>query len=282
MHNTDIILAEVFKDTHFHQAVARIIARHLTNHVDVRNAALNGLDLGGARKVLDLGCGFGFFTEALQGRVHPQAMITGIDRQPGYKSMYMDTCRQAGLKGSFSGEGIQSIKNIESNSVDLVICSYALYFFPAFIPEIARIMKEDGVFVTITHAKPHMIEFTSYLKEILFKNDIVLNGVLPYEKLIDNFSSENGYNLLFSSFDKISEKKYISALEFKHEDFSDFVTYFNFKHSFFLPETHQEDEQLIRLILDAIRQDLKGEKVITITKDDVIYTCTCPGKKIKD
>ena len=43
-----------------HESISEIIRRHSSNRVDVRLAALEGIDFNRAHRLLDLGCGFGF------------------------------------------------------------------------------------------------------------------------------------------------------------------------------------------------------------------------------
>lgn len=49
----------------------------------------------------------------------------------------------------------------------MVLCSYAMYFFPEIIPEVSRILKNDGVFIVITHATPHLHQFSDFVRAIL-------------------------------------------------------------------------------------------------------------------
>jgi cyclopropane fatty-acyl-phospholipid synthase-like methyltransferase len=52
-----------------HAAISEIIRRVSSNPADVRDVALAGLELGAVRRVLDLGCGFGFLTARVMPRV---------------------------------------------------------------------------------------------------------------------------------------------------------------------------------------------------------------------
>ncbi len=272
-------LAEVFKDARKHLEVAGIIADHLSSKCDVRDEALNNLSLKHAGNLLDLGCGFGFFTRALQGRVDPKASITGIDRHPEYEQLYLESCKTAGLKGNFRGSGVSALGEIPDQSVDLVICSYAMYFFPWIIPELTQKLKPNASFVIITHAIPHMREFTNYVRSILRKKQIEVNGQLPYEKLIGLFSNRNACEQLDPYFNRIVRKRYSTKLLFNENDYDDFVKYFRFKHRFFIPE-HAETE-LEDYILNTIKEDMRNGTSFEITKDDMIFICSHPQKDIK-
>ena len=46
-----------------------LIARYSINRRDIREIALEKLDLSSFKDILDLGCAYGFFTERLAGRL---------------------------------------------------------------------------------------------------------------------------------------------------------------------------------------------------------------------
>ncbi|MEN8226360.1 MAG: class I SAM-dependent methyltransferase, partial [Bacteroidota bacterium] len=158
MTGEELSLAKVFKDAGKHREVAGIIRKHLTDDIDIRQQALNGLDLSGAKRILDLGCGYGFFSEALKDRVHKDAQLTGIDRYPEYEWFYFQSCANAGISADFYSDGIHAVEKLKNNTYDLILCSYAMYFFPEIIKRISRILKVDGHFIAITHAIPHIPE----------------------------------------------------------------------------------------------------------------------------
>ncbi len=69
------------------------------------------------------------------------------------------------------------------------------------IPEIARVLKKDGFFITITHSRENMREIVSIIKKILNQNNLIdENQFLPIEIILDQFSAENGETLLRSVF----------------------------------------------------------------------------------
>ncbi|MCF8230289.1 MAG: class I SAM-dependent methyltransferase [Bacteroidales bacterium] len=269
-------LAEVFRDVHTHKEVTGIIIRHLTSKRDVRYEALKTLNLRNSRNILDLGCGFGFFTRALKGKIPAGSRVTGIDRYPEYQQLYLESCEETGIPGNFLGDGVCSIREIPDNTIDLVICSYAMYFFPWIVPDVIKKMKKDGHFVIITHAIPHMQEFTDYVRHFLRKRNVEVSGELPYEKLIGFFSSRNAMNFLNPCFHEVIRKKYRSCLLFKVKDFDDFVSYFQFKHRFFIPEHVNIDME--EKLLKSVRTDMQKGKKFRITKDDMIFICSRPKK----
>ena len=277
MTGEEYTLAKVFRDAKKHREIAGIITKYLRNNDDIRDMALNGLDLSGSKSILDLGCGFGFFTEALKGRVHHSAKITGIDRYPEYEWFYFQSCESAGINANFRSNGINYVRELDDNAYDLILCSYALYFFPEVIKDISRILKEDGVFIAITHASPHMLEFTSYVRSILKKNGLIITIDLPYETLINRFSNINGPEMLQAYFKEVITRKYKAKLSFGADDHEDLIEYFNFKHSFFIPEIIDPDDELHHKVTSSIKKDLAKRKGLEITKNDVIFVCTGPA-----
>lgn len=269
-------LAGVYRDAITHRSVAGIISKHLTNKRDIRVEALDGLDLSRCRTILDLGCGFGFFTMGLQNRVAPDALITGIDCHVKYREMYLSACRRAGIQGNFSARCIQSIESIPSQTIDLVVCSYALYYFPEFISHIARILCKDGMFVTITHSMHHLDEFKAFVKHVLRRNRIPCRGHLPHDDLVGRFSDENGHSLLSASFGKVRHMAYRGALVFEPDDFESFRKYFDFKHIFFVPHDGVDEEQLAVMLLDEMHSYMVTHGELRLSVNDVIFVCADP------
>lgn len=276
MTGEEFSLAKVFKDAKAHLEIAGIIRKHLLDNVDIRTQALEGLDLSGSKDILDLGCGYGFFTEALKDRVHADAKVTGIDRFPEYEWFYFQSCDKAGIKADFRSDGILTLERLEDKAYDLILCSYAMYFFPEAVKQIARILKEDGRFIAITHAVPHMPEFTSYVRSVLKRNGLIITIDLPYETLIERFSDQNGGELLKAYFSGVSKLDYKGKLYFGKDDHEDMISYFNFKHSFFIPERIDPDDELHQKVVDTIKTDLIESQGMKITKNDSIFVCTQP------
>ncbi len=269
-------LAEIFADTMHHKTVAGIVRRHSTNKLDVRNVALDGLQLQKSKTILDIGCGFGFFTLALKGRLNPDSDIRGIDVCTNYKTPYLESCNKAGLQGKFIELEKNTINRIPDNSVDLVICSYALYFFPTLIPEISRILKPSGAFVIITHSENHLTEIIAFLKETLDILGIQKTGSLPCQDLINNFSDSNGYKLLSPWFGRVEEKEYRNTLHFRTSDFEDLENYFRFKQLHYIPDNLENKSIVFGKMISRLREYFQLGNSFSIAKDDTIFICNQP------
>lgn len=269
-------LEKIFKDAKKHTEIAQIIAKYLGNQTDIREKAFHGVDLSQARDILDLGCGFGFFSGALKNKVHPEAKVTGIDRFPEYEWFYFQSCEKAGIKADFRSNGIDLINKLENKSYDLILCSYAMYFFPHTIRQISRLLRDGGVFIAITHSIPHMLKFTTYLRSILKENGLILTIDMPYETLLSGFSNINGKAELQKYFAAVEATDYIASLKFGKHDHEDLVSYFNFKHSFFIPEIIDPDDKLHNIVTNRMKKDLIVRNGMEIDKNDIIFVCTQP------
>jgi len=270
-------IRKVFRDVQKHLSIAQLIRRFSTNKEDIRKTALEQTDLSNCQNVLELGCAFGAFTEALQDKLHPEAKITGIDIIPEYKPFFLEACRRAGYSGYFFSSGIDKIKKYPANSFDLVICNYALYFFADMIPDIARILKKDGLFITITHSQADMREMVGIVKKILKQNNSLDDKQsLPIELIFEQFSAENGEKLLHPFFGRILAIDFKNTLVFQPQEIGSFIDYFQFKKSFFLTGTDTHNKTIINQLMLELQDSAMKKNLVTMCKDDKIFICSHP------
>jgi ubiquinone/menaquinone biosynthesis C-methylase UbiE len=271
-------IAEVFIDVDAHRFTADIVKQHSTNRADVREVALGGLDLAPCKDILELGCGFGFFTEMLKGRLHADAVVTGVDIVPGYESSYLKVCEAAGIKCRFTSSGALVVKDYRDRSFDLAICSYCLYFFPEIVPEIARVLRKGGRLVTTVHNKENMSELVSFAKDVLVRGGILDKEIiLPIESFISSFSSENGCEILSGWFQDIQVVHYENTLVFKPGDIYSLIEYFRFKWPFFVSAITDNVEMVFDLFEMQLQQYFTRDRTdFIITKDDTIFICSNP------
>lgn len=269
-------LSEIFTDTLHHETVAKIIRDYSTNKIDIRNIALEGLQLQDCKTALDFGCGFGYFTRALKDRINPECKILGIDLCPENEASYLESTRIANLNGEFSGTDEKVILTIPTDTVDLVICSYALYFFPAIISEISRVLKPSGVFISITHSKTHLTEVLSFIRDVFEELGIQKPESLPCQSLLDNFNDINGYQLLSPWFSNIEEKNYNNSLHFEISDSEDLKKYFNFKQGHFIEDNFDYKDKVFNEMMNRISVLFQQGRTFKITKNDTVFICKEP------
>ncbi|HOF74484.1 MAG TPA: class I SAM-dependent methyltransferase [Syntrophales bacterium] len=267
----------VFDKVQAHRRIAELIRRFSTNRRSVHETALEGLDLRECRQILDLGCAFGLFTEKLGGRVSPEAVVTGVDVIETYEPLYLEACRRAGIRGRFFSEGASVLGTFEDGSFDLILCSYALYFFPGAIPDIARLLRGEGVFVAITHHRQNAGEMISLIKGILDARGQYHERDLPVEVITGRFSAENGEALLKPWFARIDTIDFPNRLVFPSRDVERVLEYFRFKSPLYFADTGLDPGAVIPAVSERIRQVASGQRGITITKDDRIFICAQPS-----
>jgi ubiquinone/menaquinone biosynthesis C-methylase UbiE len=267
---------KVFDDVQAHLRIAELIQRFSTNKNDVHRTALEGLDLKECRQILDLGCAFGSFTDRLKDRVSHEALATGVDVIGGYEPLFLAACKRAGIHGRFYSTGTSILKSFADGSFDLILCSYALYFFPEMIPEIARILRKKGTFVAITHHRQNAGEMIRLIKWILDTMGLFHERDLPLENITGRFSSENGEALLQPWFGRINAINFPNKLVFAKQDIEYFLDYYRFKSPLYFTDTGLDMEAIIPVVSEQIRRAASERQGITISKDDCIFICALP------
>lgn len=270
-------IRQVFRNVQKHQHIETLIRQFSSNEDDIRITALNQVDLSNCRNVLELGCAFGAFTEALKGRLHQDASITGMDIIAEYEPFFLEACRRAGYQGTFSSSGVQLIKKAPPAFFDLIICSFALYFFVGMIPEIARVLKKDGTFITITHDECNMQELITITRNSLKEHHLLMNHqLLPVEIILRQFSAQNGEALLRPFFGHVRKLNFKNSLVFQPWDIYFFMDYYQFKSPFFLSGTSAHKKNIVKKLLHKL-QDIGAEsKGLSMCKDDSIFICSQP------
>ncbi|MDI9570972.1 MAG: class I SAM-dependent methyltransferase [Pseudomonadota bacterium] len=270
-------ITAVFTGVDAHLVTAGLIRSHSTNREDIREAALRGLDLRPCRRILDLGCGFGFFSEALRNRVGAEAQITGLDMIPAYESLFLDVCRRIGVQGRFIAAPASHIETLPERSWDLILCSYALYFFPEIVAQIARRLTAGGIFITITHAEKNMGELFAAARTVLKEQGLINRDRLPVEDIISRFCAENGEQLLRRAFHRIDIIDYPNDLVFKPDELPILMAYFRFKSPFFLAgiDAQRRDGIMTRFAVH-LEDVARRQAGFTIFKDDRVFICRAP------
>lgn len=256
-----------FEDPARHALVSDIIRRRSTNPADVRAAVLAGLDLSSAHNVLDLGCGFGFFTEVVARRVAADAEIVGVDACAANEPLFMARVEAAGRSGRFVEHVISKTLDWPDHSFDLVVASYALYFFPDAVPEIARVLTPDGLLLATTHME-------SSCRDLLRASGLPISDAALLGNIL-SFSAENGERLLAPWFGAVERTDYANKLVFGPADFNDFLTYLRFKLPLLLPAS-EPGGVIPKPLSNAIRGVLARGEPLTFEKNDAAFRCRSP------
>jgi SAM-dependent methyltransferase len=256
-----------YADPDVHLAVSGMIRRRSVNTRDIREVTLQDEDLSGAVDVLELGCGFGFMTMAVAPRVDQRATITGLDACPANRKPFLDTVTSAGRRGIFQEIELQRELPFDDRSFDLIIASFSLYFFPDLIPEIARVLKPAGRFLTLTHSER---SFCGLLRAINFSPD---NS--PLLSRIACFSAENGGDKLSAHFGRVARIPYHNQLEFSHEHGDDFLSLLRFKLPLLIGGRSFE-ESIPLLLIQRAMAALRSKPKLVVEKSDMLFSCGAP------
>jgi SAM-dependent methyltransferase len=252
-----------------HEAASNIIRRHSTNPSDVREQALGSHDLAHVRNVLDLGCGFGYMVEEIARRSHPDAVITGVDAHASNWRPFVRRVQQAGRIAHFRRMRILSHLPWDDGSFDLVVCSYSLYFFVEVVPEIARVLKDDGRLVALTHSEESV------------RDMMVLAGVdddrSALLRLIRRFSAESGEDVLSSHFSAVERTDYPNTLRFEHGELDDLLAYLRFKFRF-ISDWPESEPELHRLHETEIEERFGASGPVELQKDDAAFWAEVPRR----
>ncbi len=267
-------ITRTYREVPDHLGTRRHIERYSENHEDIREIALQGLDLSGVKSALDLGCGYGFFTEKLARPLQPGAEITGIDLvDEGCRDVFLRTISEAGCTGRFIASHADCITDMPGALFDIVYASYSLYFFPHLISDIARILKPHGLFISITHSQESLREIIRFIPAARSRG-------LSITRLLRMFSAENGKSQLQEHFDSIEQLPYPNRLIFPHESIDDCCDYLSKKRGLLFKEVAQtrpqELDTTIQRFLKDIRQHAEQNRCLAITKNDCVFRCRNP------
>ncbi len=260
---TDVLhLPYQYPETHV--AVSEIIRRHSSNPVDIRKAVLANLDLVRTASVLDLGCGFGFMTEAVARKASPHVKVTGIDICQSNEKEFRARLQGRAGNVEFQCRQIKDTLSQANETYDAVVSSYSLYFFPEILSEIARVLKPNGLFLAVTHSEQNCFNLLSAVG--------VVDDDSVFSSLIQKFSGENGREYLNPYFQDVEQRKYQNTLRFEVSDLDDFVRYLEFKLPLFGVDPYQGKDVHGELVKKASTY-LRRLGVAKVQKDDAVFIC---------
>lgn len=263
----DRVAISAFENPAQHAAVSDIIRRTSTNPTDVRDAVLDGLDLSFARTILDLGCGFGFMTDAVAERAAPDARIVGVDACAANERPYLERVASTGRSARFVCQWIDAQLDWPDDSFDLVLASYSLYFFPKVLREISRVLAPRGLFLTVTHTEKSCRDLLR-VAGLRGPNSRLLT-------LIRGFSCDSAGSLLAPWFAEVERVDYHNSLTFEAPQRDDLLAYLQFKLPFLSPES-QPGGDLPAPLEQAVRTSLSRRGRVTLEKDDAAFRCQRP------
>jgi len=273
-------LDKTFGRVKLHQRIGNIILEHSTNPIPLGSITYERISFTNKIKIADIGCGYGRCINNFSSIVPMGSEYIGIDPLESNRTTFLKNTEIAGFTGNYICGNADQISEFPDNYFDLILCNFSLYFFIDTLPTIAKKLKSDGLFITITHS-------TNSLKELLIDLHTVLNlkqkptwSELGSEQVLDNFNSENGLELLQSHFKEIEKIEYHNSLEFNNDDIGELFDLFQFKKTSLIHhndyadfiKTKEFDEKLRNTISAKINKNGK----YVLNKDDSIFRCRKP------
>jgi ADP-ribose pyrophosphatase YjhB (NUDIX family)/SAM-dependent methyltransferase len=281
-------IKKTYESIQNHIRTKHIILNYSKNAEDIRKIALDGLDLSRVRRVLDLGCGYGFFTESLKGLLKRGTSILGMDLiDENNRDSFLTTVAEMGYRGEFIADNANSIKTMEDSRFDLIIASYSLYFFPHLIDEIARILSDDGIFIAVTHTEYSLQEVIRLIPRCIQGLGLVPPDEILISRLFKTFSMENGKTQLAPYFEETEKIVFNNSLTFPSEKVNDCIEYLEQKRHLLFKDIQENYPDRMEDIISSFYRDILefAQKVdrIALTKDDVVFRCYKPrnSKSIK-
>jgi len=250
-----------------HKTVSCIIRGRSSNSADVRDIALDGLNLSSCKDILDLGCGFGFMSEALAKRAAGDAHITGVDAWHSNEAEFTKKVAATGCRASFVCAKVVRELAFPDRSFDVVSCSYSLYFFVDVLPEIARVLRPDGLLIALTHTEGSarsLLQIAAVPEE---ESDLLC--------LLQRFSTETGDSVLSEFFHDIRRVDYDNSLVFAADDVDELLMLLKFKLPLLVPGSTSDDELPERIVRNA-RAALSRSGEVVIEKNDTVFRCRDP------
>ncbi len=224
--------------------------------------ALDRHDISFARRVLDLGCGFGFMAEEVARRVHAQAVVTGVDALPANREPFVARVRGAGRQARFVTERLESALPCAPESFDLVVSSYSLYFFPQIIPEVSRVLARDGLFLAVTHSM-------SSTRAVLRLAGLPVEGS-PLLDQVGRFCAERGGEVLSRCFGRVERVDYPNHLRFSAAEVDELVAYLRFKFSS-ISDWPESESELAAMLARDLGERLRTRGDTLVEKNDAAF-----------
>lgn len=153
-------------------------------------------------------------------------------------------------------------------SFDLVVCSYSLYFFTEVVPHIARVLKQGGRLLALTHSEESVREMLSLAGAAKDQSALL--------SLVRRFSAESGTEVLSPTFDRVERTDYPNSLRFEEGELEDLFTCLRFKFHF-MSHWPESEPELHRLHTHDLEEKIACCGPVTLRKDDAAFWAGRPG-----
>jgi SAM-dependent methyltransferase len=243
-------IVQSYSNQSLHAKIGELIKVHSENKTDIRSIAKRMVEWKSVQRIIDLGCGYGWFEDALEESFD---LIVGVDFFIENSSPFARHAKKTAKDVIFETCLLPAAIDFPTGYFDLVVCAYSLYFFPDMLPEVKRILRNGGTFVIITHSESMLEEGKRFFD---FKN---------LRTVIERFSAENGEAILRKHFQRITAVDYPNSLVFHRDDEKDLALYIDFKREFIKKDA---DPDLVR---ETMLRELMRNGEFRLNKNDKIF-----------
>lgn len=156
------------------------------------------LDLEADMAVADVGCGNGLWLNLLADG-NPECSFVGLDLFPGMVASIDPRPRRGGLT-----VGDAMTLPMPSERLDRVLALWMLYHVPdaaGAVAELARVLRPDGLCLTITNRRAHLSELHAFVDRAVTSLDP--SAHIEWSALIAGFDGDNGAEVLGTAFDEV-------------------------------------------------------------------------------
>ena len=190
-----------------------------------------------------------------------------VDAWASNEAPFLEKVAASGRSASFECRQLDSELPWPDRSFDLVVCCYSLYFFVQVLPEVARVLAPDGVFLALTHSERSFVGLLQAAE--LAEDESTLLA------LMRRFSAESGREMLGRWFGEVTRIDYRNSLRFQAKDADEFLAYLRFKLPFLIPDS-APGEDLPEPLARLARASLARLGEVVVEKDDAAFRCRSP------
>jgi SAM-dependent methyltransferase len=243
-------IVQSYSNQPLHAKIGKLIKAYSENKTDIRSIAKRMIEWKNVQRIIDLGCGYGWFEDALEESLD---LIVGVDFFTENGPPFVRRAKKTAKEVVFKTSLLPATIDFPTGYFDLAVCAYSLYFFPDMLPEVKRILRNGGTFVVITHSESMLEEGKRFFD---FKN---------LRTVIEKFSAENGEAILKKHFQRIISVDYPNSLVFHRDDEKDLALYIDFKREFIKKDA---DPDLVR---ETMLRELMINGECRLNKNDKIF-----------
>ena len=184
---------------------------------------VNGLELGQAMRVADIGCGTGIVARLIAARLDAACTVTGIDINAGMLGVARRCSTQSGCRQEWIEASAEALP-FDDGSIDLIVSQHAFMLFPdkdQASREMYRVLRGGGeAHVSVWRNYRHQPHFAALIAAL---DEVAGGGAAELLKGAFLFESDNAVRALIEGggFSRVRVKTVTKTVRFPSAD--DFV-----------------------------------------------------------